>query len=94
MERTANVAFAAYAADRADGRIPSESPLGEAPIGVTPDGVTPPVPGARRASDAFLINLDAEPRSLWNGDRPIAVLEHLRVFQVVEQVVGLMVVDT
>src|SRR6185437_11533337 len=69
------------------------SPLGDGAVGVPPDGVAPPVSFAGPLADVVLVDLDAEARPGGDGDVPGGVGERAGFREVVEQVVGDVVVN-
>src|SRR5690349_25039310 len=69
------------------------SPLRDRSVTVTPDRVAPAMSLCRARGDIRLVDFDTESRARRDLDKSGGVVEHRRVDEVVEQLVGGVVVD-
>ncbi len=73
--------------------LPVFSPLGERAVGVEPYGVAPTVAAGVGSPYGAFIDLDTEARASRSASHSVNEVERGRIQQVVEQVIGLVVVN-
>src|SRR3954452_14911167 len=70
------------------------SPFRDGAVIVPPQGVSPSVPLGGAFDDVLFVDLDAEARTRRDVHVPVAVVEHRGIDEVVEQIVGGVVLDS
>src|SRR5690606_27320712 len=68
-------------------------PFGDAAVGMAPNRVAPVVPEFRTLDDIGFIDLDTKSGAIGNVDEALFIREYIAVGDVIENIVGFVVVD-